>query len=186
MIVNSAIALFRDRGWAATTLPMVAAEAGVAVDTIYSAFGSKSGLLMEAVELAIAGDDDPRSMVDRPEVAEMANGTRAERIRTGIRFTIGVYQRSVPMLRALQEAAGSDEAARARLTQYDRDRRDVMVVGLALILDGPAPEELVDGIWALVSPEVFTMLTEGRGWPAEDAETWLAAMISSAIDNSSM
>ena len=43
-IVDAAIKLFGERGWAATTLPLVAAEAGTAVDTIYSAFGTKSGL----------------------------------------------------------------------------------------------------------------------------------------------
>ncbi len=183
MIVNAAITLFRDRGWAATTLPMVAAEAGTAVDTIYSVFGSKSGLLMEAIDLAIAGDDDPTAMVNRPELAEFAKGTRIDRLRTGVHFTIGVYERSVPILRALQEAAASDEVARARLSQYDEDRRNVMVVGLALILDKPAPEKLVDAFWALVSPEVFTMLTAGRGWSLADAETWLVAMCSAIIEN---
>src|SRR4051812_23491530 len=58
-IIHAAIRLFGDRGWAATTLPMVAAEAGTAVDTIYSAFGTKSGLLMAAIDLAIAGDGEP-------------------------------------------------------------------------------------------------------------------------------
>jgi hypothetical protein len=35
----------------------------------------------------------------------------------------------------------------------------VTAAGLALILRG----EVVDAIWALVSPEVYTYLTEGRG-----------------------
>jgi AcrR family transcriptional regulator len=176
------VKLFRDRGWAATTLPVVAAEAGTAVDTIYSAFGSKSGLLMEAVELAIAGDDDPRSMVDRPEVAEIAIGSRDERLRTAVHFTAGVYRRSVPILRALQEAAASDETSRARLDQYDNDRRDVMVFGLSLVFGRSAPETLVDALWALVSPEVWSMLTDKRGWSAEEAEDWLVAMSNFAID----
>lgn len=111
-ILDAAVTLFRERGWAATTLPMVAAEAGTAVDTIYSAFGSKSGLLLAAIDLAIAGDDDPTPMVDRPELAQFGKGTAMERLRTGVRFTIGVYERSVPILMALQEAAASDEAAR--------------------------------------------------------------------------
>ncbi len=180
-IVNAAIALFRDQGWAATTLPMVAAEAGVAVDTVYSAFGSKSGLLMAAIDLAIAGDDDPTAMVDRPELALFAKGRRIERLRTGVRFTIGVYQRSIPILKALQEAAASDAAAAARLAKYDDDRRNVMVAGLALILDGPAPDHVVDAIWALVSPEVYSMLTERRGWSEAEAETWLVEMASAAV-----
>jgi AcrR family transcriptional regulator len=182
-ITNAAITLFRDRGWAATTLPMVAAEAGTAVDTIYSAFGSKSGLLMAAIDLAIAGDDDPTSMVDRPELALFAKGRRIERLRTGVQFTLAVYQRSVPILKALQEAAASDEAARARLTRYDDDRRNVMIAGLALILGRPAPEDLVDAIWALVSPEVYTMLTERRGWSIAEAEDWLVQMSGAAVDN---
>ena len=182
-IVNAAITLFRDRGWAATTLPMVAAEAGTAVDTIYSVFGSKSALLMEAIDLAIAGDDDPISMVDRPELAGFASGSRTERLRTGVRYTIGVYERSLPILRALQEAATSDEGARARLAKYDEDRRKVMVVGMNFILDGQASDTVIDAIWALVSPEVWTMLTERRGWSKPDAEDWLVAMSDAAVTN---
>ena len=182
-IVNAAITLFGTRGWAATTLPMVASEAGTAVDTIYSAFGSKSGLLMAAIDVAIAGDDDPTALVDRPEVALFAKGSRIERLRTGVHFTLGVYERSLPILKALKEAAASDEAASARLAKYDDDRRTVMIAGLALILGSPAPDDLVDAIWALVSPEVFTMLTEGSGWSIADAEAWLVRMSSAAVAN---
>jgi AcrR family transcriptional regulator len=182
-IVTAAIGLFGERGWAATTLPMIATEAGTAVDTIYSAFGSKSNLLMAAIDLAIAGDDEPTAMVDRPELAQFAEGTRLERLRTGVRYTMGVYERSLPILRTLQEAAASDEAARARLQQYDNDRRDVMVVGLGFILGRPAPDDFVDAIWALVSPEVLTMLTQKRGWPLADAEAWLVEMCAAAMDS---
>ena len=183
MIVDAAITLFGERGWAATTLPMVAAEAGTAVDTIYSAFGTKSGLLMAAIDLAIVGDDDPTPMVERPELAQFAKGRRLERLRTGVRFTIGVYERSIPILKALQEAAASDDAARARLAQYDDDRRNVIIAGMELILGRPAPDELVDAVWALVSPEVFTLLTEKRGWSIADAEAWLVEMAGAAVDN---
>lgn len=182
-IVSAAVKLFGQQGWAATTLPMIAAEAGTAVDTIYSAFGSKSGLLMAAVHLAIAGDDEPTAMVDRPELVAFGEGTRRERLHTGVRFTIGVYERSLPILRTLQEAAASDEAARVRLIQYDNDRRDVMMVGLGFILGRPVPEDLLDAIWALVSPEVFTMLTEKCRWSVADAETWLVEMCDAAINN---
>jgi AcrR family transcriptional regulator len=182
-MVNAAVKLFSDQGWAATSLPMIAAEAGTAVDTIYSAFGTKSGLLMAAIDLAIIGDDGPTPMVDRPEIALFSQGSKIERIRTGVRFTIGVYERSIPILKALQEAARSDDTARARLAQYDDDRRNVIIAGTALILGRPAPVELVDAVWALVSPEVFTMLTKQRGWSIADTEAWLVKMSKAAIDN---
>jgi AcrR family transcriptional regulator len=181
MIIAAAIELFRTRGWAATTLPMIAAQAGTAVDTIYTAFGSKSNLLMAAIDVAIVGDDEDAPIVERPEFALLGKGRRADRVRAGVHFTITVYERSVPVLRALQEAAASDEAARARLTRYDEDRRNVTAAGLALILGREAPDDVVDAIWALVSPEVFTMLTERRGWSMASAEAWLAEMASSAM-----
>ena len=144
--MSAAVRLFSDRGWTATTLPMVAAEAGTSVDTIYATFGTKSALMMAAVDVAIVGDDEEDAMVDRPDFALFAKGKRIERIRTGVRFTVGVYERSVPMLKALQEAAASDDAARARLAQYDEDRRNVIAAGLAQILGRTAPDELVDAM----------------------------------------
>ena len=84
------------------------------------------------------------------------------------------------MLKALQEAAASDDAARARLAQYDEDRRNVIAAGLALILGRTAPDELVDAMWALVSPEVFIMLTQRRNWSIARTEEWLVQATSAA------
>jgi AcrR family transcriptional regulator len=184
-IVDAAIARFGERGWAATTLPMIASKAGIAVDTIYSTFASKSDLLMAAVDVAIMGDDDDPAMIDRPDFALMGKGRRQERLRTGVQFTVGVYERSIPMLKALREAAASDAAAAARLAQYDEDRRNVVAAGLELILGHPAPEEVVDALWALVSPEVFTYLTDGRGWSVARTEDWWVHMSSAAIAEAS-
>jgi AcrR family transcriptional regulator len=184
-IVSAAIGLFSHRGWTATTLPMVAAEAGTSVDTIYATFGTKSALMIAAVDVAIVGDEEEDAMVDRPDFALFAKGKRIDRIRTGVRFTVGVYERSVPMLKALQEAAASDDAARARLAQYDEDRRNVIAAGLALILGRTAPDELVDVMWALASPEVFIMLTERRSWSIARTEEWLVQATSAAIATAS-
>jgi AcrR family transcriptional regulator len=180
-IITAATRLFREHGWTATTFPMIAAEAGTAVDTIYSTFGTKSALMMAVVDVAIVGDDDDTAMVDRPEFALFAKGRRTERLRTGVHFTVGVFQRSVPILKALQEAAASDEPARARLAQYDEDRRNVTAAGLALILGGDVTDDVIDAVWVLVCPEVFVYLTEGRGWSVGKTEAWLVEMCLAAI-----
>ena len=181
-IIDAALALFGDRGWAATTLPMIATEAGTSVDTIYAVFGTKSALLMAVVDVAIVGDYEEAAMADRLEVARFAEGPRVERIRTGMHFTVAVFQRSVPILKALREAAASDEAARVRLTRYDEDRRNLTAVGLALMLGDEPSEDVIDAVWAFVSPEVFTYLTEGRGWSIEKTEAWLVKMITAALE----
>jgi hypothetical protein len=59
-------------------------------------------------------------MVDRPDFAQLGKGRRIERLRAGVHSMVGVYQRSVPLLKALQEAAASDDVARARLTPVRR------------------------------------------------------------------
>lgn len=180
-IIDSARTLFRERGWTATTVPMIADGAGVSVDTIYGTFGSKSAVLLAVVEVAIVGDDEEAAMADRPDFARLGQGRRAERLRTGVRYAMGVYERSVPILETLREAAASDEPARARLARYDQDRRDLIAAGMTLILGSEASEEVVDAIWALVSPEVYTHLLDGRGWSAARTEDWFVHMAKAAI-----
>jgi len=183
-IIEAATDLFRERGWTATTLSQVATRAGTAVDTVSSVFGSKVGLLMTVVDVAIVGDDEEAAMADRPDFAEIGKGTRNERVRTGVHYAMGVYERSVPILRTLAEAAASDATAHARLLQYDEDRRALMAAGLALMIDRPPSEAMIDAAWALVSPDVFSLLTERRRWSLEQAELWFTDMLSAVISRS--
>ena len=180
-IVDAALLLFGEHGWAATTLPAIAKQAGVSVDTIYSVFGTKANLLLDVVELAIVGDDEETAMADRPDFAELGAGRRHERIRASIRYTLRVYDRSVPILRTLREAAASDPVARERFERYDDDRRTLVAAGTHLMLGHEPTDGQVDAVWALVSPEVHTYLVEGRGWSADAAEDWFVDMLKAAL-----
>lgn len=180
-IIEAALALFGEKGWAATALPAIARRAGVSVDTIYSTFGTKSALLMAVVHVAIVGDDDDDPMVDRADFAAFSRGRRHERLRTGVRYTMAVYERSIPILETLREAAASDDAARERLTRYDADRRELIAAGVALIVGHEPTEDLIDSFWALISPEVYRYLIVGRGWSSEKVEDWFVEMLTVAI-----
>jgi AcrR family transcriptional regulator len=172
-VLAAATRLFTNRGWAGTTLVAVAAEAGTAVETVYSAFGSKSGLLIAAIDAAIVGDDDGVPLVARPEFASLGLGQRSDRLIAAARIITRALVHAVPLMGALQEASASDEASKIRLNAYETDRRMVISGGLELILGKPGPEILVDTMWALASPEVFTKLTKERGWPVNRYEQWL-------------
>src|SRR5215469_15242847 len=54
-ILRAAREAFLRRGYPGTTLAVVAGDAGVAVETIYRAFGGKAGLFKAVVEAAVAG-----------------------------------------------------------------------------------------------------------------------------------
>ena len=68
--------LFLERGYAATTMADVAAEAGVAVQTVYSAVGGKAALLKAVFDTTIVGDDEPVPVSGRPEIAQRHGGDR--------------------------------------------------------------------------------------------------------------
>jgi AcrR family transcriptional regulator len=180
-IIHSALSLFSEHGWAATTLPMIAQDAGVAEDTIYKTFGTKTALLLQAIEVALVGDDGETAMVDRSEFTDIGFGRRPERLRKGVRYAIIAYERSVAMLDALREAAASDEVARDRLARYQQDRHHLTATGVALVLGHEPTPEVVDAVWTLLSPEVYTHLILGRGWTADQVEDWLVDMMQVAL-----
>lgn len=182
IILEAALSLFGSNGWAATTLTAVAEEAGVSVDAVYSGFGTKSALPMEVVETAVVGDDEAAGMADRPDFAVLGEGDLEARLRAGVRYTLATYQRSVPILQALREAGASDDAARARSQRFDDDRRELMALGLALMMGTTAPDEVTDAVWALVSPEVFVHLRDGRGWDEDRIEDFFVETAQFAID----
>ncbi len=57
-ILAAAQRLFEQQGYAATTMAEIAAEAGVALKTVYTAFETKSGVLRALWNLLLRGDED--------------------------------------------------------------------------------------------------------------------------------
>ena len=59
VVLQAARQLFLEDGFAATTMPAIAATAGVSVQTVYKTFGNKPRLAKAVFDVAIAGDDEP-------------------------------------------------------------------------------------------------------------------------------
>ncbi|MBV9282547.1 MAG: helix-turn-helix transcriptional regulator, partial [Chloroflexi bacterium] len=64
-ILEAARRLFAARGYAATTLPAIAREAGVSAPTVTAVFGTKSALLEALIQLVVRGDTDEAPVVER-------------------------------------------------------------------------------------------------------------------------
>src|SRR5205807_7363455 len=64
-ILDAAQRLFEEHGYAATTMEAIAAEAGVALKTVYVAFETKSGLLRALWHLLLRGDEDDAAVGER-------------------------------------------------------------------------------------------------------------------------
>ena len=180
-VLAAATRLFVERGWAATTIGAVAAEAGTAVETAYAGFGSKSGLLTAAIDTALAGDDGQVPLSEQPEYALIGVGSRQDRLSAAARVIAAAHERSIGLLRALREAAASDPGCAARWDRYEADRRSAIAAGLGLVLGRRPPDRLTDPIWALACPEVFDKLVTLRGWTLARYQAWLVEMAEAVI-----
>ena len=183
-VVQAAHDLFVANGWAATGMREVATTAGVALETVYSHFSSKRGLLRAVADAALVGDDAPVPLANVPSSSPWATGDdgRASRPRLGSsRPSSCARERSLKLLR---EGAPAD-AEIAEMLQATRDlQRQDVATALELILSRPPTAAERDGVWAIVSPEVYLLLVEESGWAPEQYEAWVAATLEGVIPRS--
>jgi len=176
-VLDAARELFASRGFAATGMRDVAQAAGVAVETIYARFGSKTELLSAAMDIAVVGDALPVPLSDRPEYRALGRGTLRERGQAAGRLLREIHVRTAALGRALREGAATDEELAKRLAALEQRRRVNVAEAAALITGRPADDMEVDGIWAVVSVEVYALLTQHAGWSADRYEQWVAETI---------
>jgi len=180
-LLDAATALFTTKGWGNTGMREVAAEAGVAVETLYSHFPSKKALLRAVGDHAVTGDDEPVALAARPEFLAMGKGGRVQRIRAAAALVADVNQRTIPFAKLLREAASIDaEIAESLRDTRERQRLDV-AAGVALVLGRAPSDDERDGAWAIVSPEVYLLLVEESGWTHERYQSWLGTALAGVL-----
>jgi AcrR family transcriptional regulator len=180
--LDAADELFIVAGYAATTMQAIADQAGVAVQTVYAAFGTKRELLRQLIERSLTGDDDPLPITERAAAQSIAvEPERRRRAELGAALSRSITERVAPLVRVATEAAASDSELATMMEAVKAARRREMTTSAAL-LAGPdglqvEPHEAAATLYVLYSPQVADMLMGDYGWSAERYETWLARMI---------
>jgi AcrR family transcriptional regulator len=178
-ILQAAYELFVEQGYGATTLQGIAERAGVAVQTIYFAFGNKPSLLKELVDVTIAGDDEPIPTMQRPWFLDaLAADTAEAQLRAHVRGTCQLLQRIAPIVDVLR-AAGAQDPSLASLWQQDTDPRlQVHTAAARSLITKPgartdlSAEHAADVLFGLLSPELYLLFVRDRGWTPETWEHW--------------
>jgi AcrR family transcriptional regulator len=176
-VLAAAVELFNANGWAGTTLAAIAEKAGVAVETIYSGFGSKKGLLRAAIDVGVVGDAEPAPFIERDEFTRMGQGTRAQRLASATSVVADIHERSAGAWHALLAAASSDAEVEGWRVELEQGRRVEVARGLASIFDRELAQSVVDGCWVVLSPEVYTKLTVDANWSRAEYERWIGETI---------
>src|ERR671939_1634687 len=78
-ILEAARRLFERRGYAATTMEAIAAEAGVALKTVYVAFETKSGVLRALWNRLLRGERDDVPVAEQAWYREVLEEADPER-----------------------------------------------------------------------------------------------------------
>lgn len=180
-ILAAARELFAEHGYAATGVAAIAARAGVAVDTVYSAAGRKPVLLRELVETALSGTDEAVPGELRPYVRRIRETAAAgAKLAVYADAVAHIGVRLAPVHRALVEAASTDPNCAALRAEVDARRaRNMRLFVAELRATGElrpelSDDEVADIIWSMNAPEYRALLVDGRGWSAERFGDWLA------------
>ncbi len=179
-IVEAAAKLFVERGYAATTIDAVAAEADVAVETVYARFKNKLNLLEAYLDVSIVGDAEPVPLVDRPEVKAVADATdQREQVRLAAGIMRGVLERNAPAHAVLRTAIAVNSELDA-LVDEDEARRNASLRTFVAMLssrgplrDGLSIADATDTVSGLANPETYAYLTRRRGWTPGRVQRWL-------------
>jgi AcrR family transcriptional regulator len=180
-IVEAARALMLERGYRATTIAAIAADAGVNTDTVYELVGRKPTVLRELIEQAVSGTDHAVVAEEREQIKAMLAEPDPE-----IKFALyaktirETHARLAPLFLALRDASSTEPEAKAVWQEISDRRAANMRKFVAEIRKsgwlraGLSTNDAADTIWATNSPELYVLLTGDRGWSPARYERWLA------------
>lgn len=173
--------LFLKHGYAATTMAMIAAAAGVSIETIYLSVGGKPSLVRYLVETALSGADEPVPPLHREGVLEIrAEADPHRKLEMLARMVHLLLDRLAPIWQVVLEAAPTDAELRSLVVELKQrhvgSMRSVIedLVAAGPLRQGISREIATDVLWTMNSPEFYSLLVAGRGWSGEKFETWLA------------
>jgi AcrR family transcriptional regulator len=175
--------LFLANGYARATTVAIAAAAGVSEAMLFAAFGTKASLLEALIGQAVAGDDTPIALRDRPDWAGMAAGQdpRAA-VRRFAAMSAAMRQRTWQLIELARAAADIDQAMARLLAQGAANRRadcgDFAEHAIAAALRADlTPAEAADVLWLYSSADVYRLLVGTAGWTHERYTAWLASTL---------
>lgn len=180
-ILDAALSLFIERGYAGASLADIAQAAGVALKTVQAVFGTKAKLLSDLWDVTVVGDDEAIPVADRAWFRETMDEPEPRRqLQLHARNAGRIKRRVGALTEVIRRAAPADPeiGERWQLMQNQFLQNQTMVAeSLAAkraLREGLDVAEAAEVIWVLNHPSVYFLLVYERGWSEERYEHWLA------------
>jgi AcrR family transcriptional regulator len=190
-IVDAAHRLFIERGYVGTTIPAIAAEAEVAVETVYRSASGKAGLLADAVAGAVAGGVERADVpvAERPAIRRIIDEPDPVReLQLYAATQPGIWSRVGPLLRVLDAAANSDPSLVELRHRIAEERRHGLRTGLGKLLEqrgvlrpGLTADRAGDIAYAVCGHANYQALVIDCGWTDREYRDWLTETLVAAL-----
>jgi AcrR family transcriptional regulator len=187
-ITAAAHELFTQRGYGATSLADIAAAAGVARPTPTAVFGSKPALLKEVLDQALAGDDKPVPVAQRPWFRPVLEATSPPGVLDAYTGVINlISRRAARIYEVVRRAAdeGGEVAELWETLQRNRLAGARMVIdrlaALGPLADGLDIERAADILSVFNDPALPYYLVARCGWPEATFAAWLSGQLQHAL-----
>ena len=187
-VVLAAKELFERDGFRSTTIAAVARQAGVSAEFVYKGFGTKAVLAKAVFDFAIAGDDEPIPVAERPEAqAVLAEPDVRRKVELYAAGLARRQQRSAGVQIMIRDGRHGDETLEGiQQTLLDERLAGMTMLGRHLLETGQLREgieldEVRDVLWTYIAVELYELLVLGRGWALDRYAAWIARAIADAI-----
>jgi AcrR family transcriptional regulator len=187
-ILDAAERLFSEHGYAAVSMPALAAQAGVALKTVYLAFGTKAGVLHALWDVRLGGDDQPIPVTGRPWYRQLLQADEPRLlVRAVAQQSRVVKDRAGDVMRVVREAAVTEPALAELWDRIETEFRAVLT-GIAGRLDalgslapGVDVASATDLLWTINHPDTWYLLVRRCGWTADRYERWVDETLSAQL-----
>lgn len=181
-ILRAARRLFAEHGYASTSIQQIAAESGVAVQTIYSSVGSKAALVLALNDLIDA----------EAGVAGLAAGLAREPdpsrlLAEAVRLTRRLNESCGDIVRVLLSAGPAEPDVSAAVADgMRRHQQGATALGqrlasLRALAPGVSPEQAAVTFSVMTSPASWQQLTRDAGWSFDNAQDWLTRSLATLL-----
>jgi AcrR family transcriptional regulator len=177
-VIRAAKTLFARNGYAATTIAALAEEAGVAAQTLYSAFGSKAAIAISVMEDAVIS-----SGIREANEAALREPDGEKAVRLVAAAATRLYSLEAELVRLLGAEVAADFA---RISNQHRlqDLTKLATSSPGVSSRFPGKEDArraAVAAWAVSGIETYDRLVLQAGWSHEEYQEWLGDMFTRTL-----
>lgn len=187
-VVTAARELFLAQGYAATTIDAIAEAAHVSRRTVFNAVGGKVALLKLALEWAVAGDDEPVALADRPAIKAIQAARDPRRmLDLWVNMVVDIAARAAPVGEVLYVAADGDPEAAELLANEAQVRMHGArafaghLASQGALAEGVSEQQAADLCWAVNDGHLYSLLVTQRGWTPAALAQWLSDSLAATL-----